>query len=276
LRDPFRAVYDSLRPYGQLRRRCELQMFRHRERPRLESLKEMHKRERCFLIGNGPSLKKHDLGKLIGEKTFVTNMFVLHERASEIRPTYYCISDWVHWSKDDGFTTALRQGFSKLANTIFFFEYDAKRVAVRTPELTNRTMYYLFQDISKPVWDGQFITDIRQPVCWGRTIMIDFCIPLACYMGFKDIYLIGTDYDWNFERSGHLQYGYFYGIDEDDRNLAESASHKDAGTPDHVGLIMKAFEVVRDCLKDSNHNIYNAGHGGRLEVFPRVNYDDLF
>jgi hypothetical protein len=267
----------SFAPYRPLRRIIELGMFKIVESRRLRGFKDRYRGERCFLIGNGPSLIQHDIRKLVHEKTFVTNMFVLHGFAKELSPSFYCISDWVHWSKPGGFTPALRQGFRDLGGSAFFLEYDAKRVVNRTAELENRFVYYLFQQEPRhAVWQGEFTADVRHPVIWGRTVMVDFCIPLACYMGFKDIYLIGNDYNWNIDNSTVLERAYFYDIKHDDRKLHESPAHHDTGRPEHIALVMKSFEVVKKKVEASGHRVFNAGYGGRLEVFPRVNYDDLF
>ncbi|MBU0512166.1 MAG: hypothetical protein KJ638_10780, partial [Chloroflexi bacterium] len=44
---------------------------------RLAALKDIHKGERCFIIGNGPSLKRTDVSKLRGEFTFGMNRIYL-------------------------------------------------------------------------------------------------------------------------------------------------------------------------------------------------------
>ncbi len=264
---------------NELPRKIKYELFKKTCSDQLKSFKDIHLGERCFLIGNAPSLKHHDLRKLIHEKTFVSNMFVLHNLAFEINPTYYCIGDWLHWSKEGGFTPSLRKGFEKLNDTKFFLEYDAKKVASRTPELSNRNAYYLFQDCSKSVWNGFFNTDISQPIFWGRTVIIDFCIPLACYMGFSKIYLLGMDYDYHHGNSNKLNFEstYFYDIKNDDRKVDESEDHKtEAGGPERIAAVMKSFEVVNNALSKRDHHIYNAGYGGKLEIFPRVCFDDLF
>ena len=44
---------------------------------RLEALRDRHRGERCFVIGNGPSLQRTDLTKLRGERTFGLNRIYL-------------------------------------------------------------------------------------------------------------------------------------------------------------------------------------------------------
>src|SRR4051812_13425127 len=43
-----------------------------------EKLRGCHRNQRCFVIGNGPSLAKQDLAPLAGEITFVMNAFWKH------------------------------------------------------------------------------------------------------------------------------------------------------------------------------------------------------
>ena len=51
--------------------------WRRESMARLAALKDIHKGERAFIIGNGPSLKQTDLGKLKGEFTFGLNRIYL-------------------------------------------------------------------------------------------------------------------------------------------------------------------------------------------------------
>ena len=43
----------------------------------LSALKDQHRGKRCFILGNGPSLRHLDLGKLKNEITFGMNRFYL-------------------------------------------------------------------------------------------------------------------------------------------------------------------------------------------------------
>src|SRR5258707_4353418 len=61
--------------------------------PALGTFKDLHKGERCFLVGNGPSLSKLDLTKLDGELAFTVNRGYLAERLGLPRTPYYLITD---------------------------------------------------------------------------------------------------------------------------------------------------------------------------------------
>ncbi|MFC2055928.1 hypothetical protein ACFLV7_16775 [Chloroflexota bacterium] len=60
---------------------------------RLAALKNRHKGQRCFVIGNGPSLSTTDLDQLRGEVTFACNKIYLAFNETDWRPTYYAVED---------------------------------------------------------------------------------------------------------------------------------------------------------------------------------------
>ena len=83
----------------------------------------------------------------------------------------------------------------------------------------------------------------------------------AIYMGFKEIYLIGLDTNYNnYKNDNHF---YF-----------ESPNEKHI--PFFVDVVFNAYQVARHYAERHGIKIYNATRGGKLEVFERVNFDDLF
>ena len=55
----------------------------------LAALKDIHRGQRCFIIGNGPSLKKTDLSHLKSEFTFGMNRFYLLFEELGFDTTYF-------------------------------------------------------------------------------------------------------------------------------------------------------------------------------------------
>ena len=243
----------------------------------MDALRNRHQGERCFIIGNGPSLAGHDLTRLIGERTIATNMFPLHPLYDRIGLDYYCASDWIHWSTEEGFAASLRRAFAALPDCRFVFEYNARSVVEATGELIGRDVNYLLLDDQRPVWDGYFNIDLSRPVHWGRSVVTDFCLPLACFLGFSEIYLIGCDFDWNRPVKGRLAHGWFYDYDADDRKVDDCSAHRaESGREHHIALALEALEKVAEMLVNSDHKVYNAGIGGRLDCFSRVDFDSLW
>ena len=82
--------------------------------------KDMHKNCRCFIIGNGPSLKKHNLSFLKNEITFAVNAFWKHSITKEWQPTYYCFADSVLFDGSDIMRNFFKDMFSRINNSNFF------------------------------------------------------------------------------------------------------------------------------------------------------------
>ena len=60
---------------------------------RIEKLKNINQGKRCFIIGNGPSLKIEDLNALVDEDCFACNrIYGLYDK-TKWRPKYYCSQD---------------------------------------------------------------------------------------------------------------------------------------------------------------------------------------
>ena len=75
--------------------------------PGLQSLKDSRKGERCFIIGNGPSLRQTDLSRLKGEATFGMNRFYLAFPEIGFQTTYYLsVNDLVIEQCADGYPGA--------------------------------------------------------------------------------------------------------------------------------------------------------------------------
>ncbi|RKY45651.1 MAG: hypothetical protein DRP88_07175, partial [Candidatus Neomarinimicrobiota bacterium] len=176
-------------------------------------LKNRYMGERCFIVGNGPSLREIDLSKLINEFVFVTNWFVLHDVYKELSYPFLCISDPHLWNYGKGFHEKLVENILKNNNVKCFFEISSKKCVERSP-LLDIEVYYLNLNRNKKVWKGEFSKKIWKYVSWGFTVIIDFCLPLVYHLGFSNIYLIGVDCDYNLEKSKNFEKSYFYDISD--------------------------------------------------------------
>ena len=92
----------------------------------------------------------------------------------------------------------------------------------------------------------------------------NMAIQLAVYLGFKEIYLIGADCNYNLEKIHFIE---TKGIDDKQKNAKY--------LPHAVEMSIKGYEAAQKFAKTMNVKIFNATRGGNLEVFERVNFDDL-
>ena len=237
-------------------------------------LKNKHMGERCFIIGNGPSLKVEDLEKLKNEVTFASNKIYLLFDQTEWRPTYYDIIDYYMIESD----------FENIRKIEAEIRFMPKERAVACGCIDGRFTYYnrktnylranTISELEENEVEIEFSDDIVEVVQGGDSVTYDM-IQIAVYMGFTEIYLLGMDhtYNTNFKSMDNIserQGNHFN--DAYEENLEMMPYYKDA-TPD---MLTKAYVVAKKYLEQKNIHIYNATRGGKLEVFERVELDKLF
>lgn len=224
-------------------------------RKRLMSLQNTHIGEKCFVIGNGPSLKAEDLDSLKekGIFSFASKGIYTIFHQTKWRPDVWGVSDldYIEIKQD-----ALNEldGFIKLV--------CAQSVIAKGIQIKNAVYYPFIQAERKPCFFNQ---DILNGVHFYGTItgkLINF----AVYMGFQEIYLLGCDTT----SKNHFSADYYDNRDE------EENAYK------NVDDMEKAMEYVFGAYKDLKYycdqlgvKIYNATRGGNLEVFERVCMDEL-
>lgn len=231
----------------------------------LAQLKGKHDGERCFIIGNGPSLCPEDLTKLheYKEITFAFNRIYLMFSRTEWRPTYYMSQD--KW---------MLSGCVEEANKV---PAEAKFMPVELNwyEDIHIEGAYLYHLLNKEDSKGipVFGEKADQYIVNSATVVFS-AIQLAIYMGFKEIYLIGVDQHFHISRNAKGEIvvdstakDYFCDeYNQDSEKLAIPATETS----------YLAFLSAKDYADAHNIKIYNATRGGKLEVFQRVSFDAIF
>ena len=229
----------------------------------LQKYRNAHRGEKCFVIGNGPSLKAEDLQKLheTGVVTFGTNRVFNIFDQTDWRPTYYMSED----------ITILKD----IQRTVEVIPAKAKFIPINLKwyeDVNIDGAQYFYLDYSGKYEEsfGLSLNAAHGIRCCGTVTMT--CIQLAIYMGFSEIYLLGVDH--NYSR-----------YTDENGNIVEDPNIKDyfCGNYDmdfkahinrNLGGTTKAFCAAEQLSKmKGNFRIYNATRGGKLEVFQRVNFE---
>jgi len=226
-------------------------------------LKGKHIGRRCFIIGNGPSLRMDDLQELheLGEITFAFNKIYLAFEKTDFRPSYYIVEDPLVVKYTREHILAL-EPFPKL------FAYDYKPVIKGA---SNTHYYYLKLGgflPGRPVFSPDPFS-----IRWGATVTYS-ALQFAFYFGCNPIYLIGCDFSFNVPKT------------KDQRNpdLLIAQNERNHFHPDYRPVGEKwfapkleeqqrAFESAHAYANQHNIRIFNATRGGCLEVFDRRNLD---
>jgi hypothetical protein len=228
---------------------------------KLKKFKNKHKGKRCFIIGNGPSLTGEDLDKLKNEVTFAFNRIYYIFDKTDWRPTYYC-------SEDDKTIFKSKEEINKLTlENKFFpvnFPWDYKI------DFKNAN-YYLFKFGDENV-EPIFSEDIVKGIYWGNTVAYT-AIQMAVYMGIKEIYLLGVDHSFSkmVNDKGEIV------IDETAKDYFSENYNTDKADLyiPNIEVSTRAFISAKRYADEHKIKIYNATRGGKLEVFERVDFNNI-
>src|ERR1051325_8735404 len=149
--------------------------------PRNAELRDCHKGQRCFIIGNGPSLKKQDLTPLAHEITLVTNNFYFHPLISDRwQPTYYFLSDPQYF---DGYVqlSEFAELNSRITSSKFFVPHFAAEFLEQSKALPRDRTFYVATGggIGEELQRRPDLTTLTP----GMQTVVQLAIMVAMYMG---------------------------------------------------------------------------------------------
>ncbi len=241
----------SIKQYWQNRSACK----------ELRKYKDIHKGQRCFIIGTGPSLKVKDLEALKGEYTFGSNRIFEIFPLTSWRPTYYINQDY--------------QLIEKFQNEISAVDVLRKFMPIECKKFFAQkkdTSYFVLRYKEYYPKEADFSTHIDRYMGQGFTVTYG-AIQMAYYMGFSEVYLLGIDHNYSIsldEKGVPI-------INKGAKDYFEGsrASNKGLNLPRVVESTMAYITAQRFCEKHKGFKVYNATRGGKLEAFPRVNLDNV-
>jgi hypothetical protein len=238
-----------------------------------ESLKRfhnIHKRGRCFIVGNGPSLNKTDLSLLKDEYTIGVNGIFYKYDEIGFEPTYYVVED-NHVIADN------LKRIIEIDYAIKLFPDVYADVIGNTPHTFFFPMDIGFYLASHPDFERpRFSKDITEVVYAGQTVTY-VNLQLAFYMGFSEVYLIGVDFSYTIPDSAKIDGMTITSQDDDPNHFHPEYFGKGKKWHDpKLHNCLKSYRFAKTVFEEEGRKIYNATLGGSLEVFDRVDYYSLF
>ena len=149
--------------------------------------------QRCFILGNGPSLKELDLSRLRNEHTFVVNKFAYHPDAHSLDPSFYLAIDWKLGAGIWGNEFLEKLEASATNATCFLTPENATYCNDRgLLKSLKRNVIMPSLRFTSDRGSIEDVCDITSCFASGDNVT-KAAIGIALYMGFKEIYLIGID-----------------------------------------------------------------------------------
>lgn len=242
---------------------------------RNEIFRNCHKNQRCFVIGNGPSIKSQDLSYLHNEITFVMNAFWKHPIINLWQPDYYFLAAPIFFDGSEDsyeFLVELRTRVAKLK--LFVPMYPMYPIKNEIHHIFDDQLYSVA--LSGSLAHGLSRWPDFTKAVPGVQSVSQFAIMAAMFMGCSPIYLIGFDHDWLSHRTLDK---HFYEGNILDKHFEmhggdlSKFSYKNNAIA--IVNLWNGYEALRDVAQSRSTTILNATAGGFLDVFERVKYEDV-
>lgn len=221
---------------------------------RIKSLREIHRGERCFILGNGPSLARMDLSQLANEYSFGTNRIFLIFSRTNFKPSYYvCINDLM-----------IRQSRQEIADLEMplYLNWRERAHFARTKGVT----------LLRESYRAHFATDPTQGV-WGGGTVTFVALQLAYYMGFQQVITIGLDHQYAAKGRPH-QVTKSDGLARDHFHPSYFPKGFRWQLPD-LATSEFAYGLAKEAYEADGREILDATLGGKLQVFRKVDFDSV-
>ena len=221
----------------------------------LDDYRDRYRGERCVIIGNGPSLREMDLSPLASEFTFGLN------RA-------YLMFDEI------GFRTS----FLVVVNKYVVEQCGSEIVDAGVPTFVSWHARHSMPAGAAPTYlctvrRPGFAHDVRNGLWAGATVTY-VALQLAYHMGFQEAVLIGVDH--SFATTGTPN-ALVVSAGDDPNHFDPAYFGKGFRwqLPD-LETSEIAYETARRAFAAAGRRIVDATVGGKLHIFPKVSYAELF
>ena len=222
----------------------------------LTQLKDVHKDQRCFIIGNGPSLKRTDLTRLEDEYTFGLNRIYLMFPELGFATTYFLSVN----------NLVIEQSADEIRGLTIpkFLTWRARATIQPTDDTVFLYTTYTGRNFAKDargrLWEGATVTYVA--------------LQLAFHMGFNPVILIGVDH--SFSTKGKPNTTVVSQGDDPDHFDAQYFGKGFRWQLPDLFTSEIAYTMAREAYASDGRQVLDATVDGKLTVFPKIDYDSLF
>ena len=223
--------------------------------------------KRGFVVGNGPSLMQMDLTRMRGEPTFTVNSFFRYAEERGVRAVAHCFTDPFYFAEP---LTDLRDfAASRDPQTLCFVPLEYEHVV--RPIIPDAHYLLMAGRI-----ENNRNNDIARVIPGLQTVTLAALL-VCLHMGCSPVYLIGCDTDSLSHVVGvsplRIRENHFY--DQNEPVIVDVPHFDYAGYSQAIWRMLLGYRLINERLAPGQ-KVYNAGVGGLLDVFERVEFESLF
>lgn len=261
-------------------------LHREQELGRNKKLENKYSGKRCFILGNGPSVKQQDLSLLSDEYVFTVNQAARNESFGKIKSNFHFWADANFFMIDEN-----KPEDMELLETMKNVNKDNKDIQVFFP-LEQKGFVEKF-GIDKSLNVNYFLTRLYMTENYKRNIdftkpipsfgtVVQWCVIAAVYMGFSEIYLMGCDntslmvtMKSALKINDDQDYG--YSVTENEKKRMESIVQRnglEAYTESYLETLKGYRKLYNYCSK-RGIKLVNCSAQTVIDSVPRENYEDV-
>ncbi|TAK49613.1 MAG: DUF115 domain-containing protein [Saprospiraceae bacterium] len=238
---------------GKVHEAWQFLRWRSKYAPRLRRFHNLHIGQDCFILGNGPSLNKMDLAPLANYHTFGQNkIYMIFDRVDLNLSYLVSVNPYV--------IEQSKKEFENMTCPVFVSHTAASGIIADKPHIQRLHTLNLWS----------FYEDITQPICEGNTVTF-VSLQIAYYMGFKRVFLIGVDH--NFKQQGDSHEVQVYKGDDENHFHPDYFKGQQWQLADVYGSEV-SYHLANYYYQKDGRSILDATAGGKLEVFPKVDFSE--
>lgn len=231
--------------------------------PKFGAMRGRYRDQRCFILGNGPSLKRTDLSKLETEYTFGLNRI-------------YLMFDEL------GFETS----FLVSVNALVLEQCAVELSKLGIPKFLGWSGYHAFpsQARAEVFWLNTFLlpslprfakTPTGPMGLWEGVTVTYVALQLAYFLGFSEAILVGVDHNFTTQGPPHREV------------VTDAEGDPNHFSKDYFGPGFRwqlpdletselSYALARYYFHLDGRRIRDATVDGKLTIFPKVSYESLF
>lgn len=243
-----------------------------------------HLGERCFILATGPSIKEQDLTVLKGELCIAVSHFFLHKDLDVVSPKYHVLAPYHPPFGFDDIRTVFAgmKKYYKNKPMVFCghrpYEYSIYNFLQKHPEYKDENNFFLDYSLSSILDEENY----NKEECWDickkpfeiRSVIYS-AIQVAFYMGCKEIYLLGCDHDY-LNDTQRVSNHHFYREEDGTSDVANLSAFTTERWFGEYHTRWRDYRLINTYLTQKGCSIFNATKGGMLDVFPRVDFTEMF
>ena len=248
--------------------------------------KDVHKGQRCFIIGNGPSLKEQDLTKLENEYVFTCNQIMRNPVFPKLKTNYHFWADPTFFNLDP--TKAEDQELLNVmlgVNTednrpVNFFAQEGYEF-VKSFSLKEKLDVRFFAhrlELTEGYDNGilfeKFVPNLHT--------VVHYAVAMAIYMGFSEIYLLGCDCtnvltaaNTRLTAGDGAEYGYKITENEKKRMQSRNQTILMEDELNSFYNVFRGYRILDQVCKKEDKRLYNCTKGGLLDCIERKQYEEI-